>query len=105
MKHQLGLMLVLIGLTFTTSPTEAALDEKSEILGEWLVDPEIERLTVSQRVTRRRGGTLLLRPGTLRHSEEHVDDGDDSDEHRRVFHVREGHVGDHLPRRTSRFRP
>ena len=55
MKHQLGLMLVLIGLTFTTSPTEAALDEKSEILAEWLVDPEIETqsdlTTAHQRAT------------------------------------------------------
>ena len=55
MKHQLGLMLVLIGSTFTPSPTEAALDEKSEILAEWLVDPEIETqsdlTTAHQRAT------------------------------------------------------
>ena len=55
MKHQLGLMLVLIILTFTPSPTEAALDEKSEILAEWLVDPEIETqsdlTTAHQRAT------------------------------------------------------
>ena len=55
MKHQLGLMLVLIGLTFIPSPTEAALDEKSEILAEWLVDPKIETqsdlTTAHQRAT------------------------------------------------------
>ena len=55
MKHQLGLMLVLIGSTFTPSPTEAALDEKSEILAEWLGDVKIETqsdlTTAHQRAT------------------------------------------------------
>lgn len=55
MKHQLGLMLVLIGSTFTPSSTEAALDEKSEILAKWLVDVKIETqsdlTTAHQRAT------------------------------------------------------
>ena len=36
-KYQLVLMLALFGSTVTPSPAQAGLDEKSEVLAEWLV--------------------------------------------------------------------
>ena len=54
-KYQLGLMLVLVGSTLTPSPAQAGLDEKSEVLAEWLVDLKIETqpdlTTAPQRAT------------------------------------------------------
>jgi Tannase and feruloyl esterase len=54
-KYALGLMLALIGSSVTPSPAQAGLDEKSEVLTDWLVDPTIETLptltTAPQRAT------------------------------------------------------
>src|SRR6476660_7535174 len=52
-KCQLGLMLTLVSLT--PSPAQAGLDEKREVLAEWLVNFTIEALpdltTAPQRAT------------------------------------------------------
>ena len=40
-KYQLVLMLTLVGSSVTPSPAQAGLDEKSEVLAEWLVDVTI----------------------------------------------------------------
>ena len=54
-KYQLGLMLALVSSSVTPSPVQAGLDEKSEVLAEWLIDPKVERLpdltTAPQRAT------------------------------------------------------
>src|SRR4029450_6461318 len=41
-KYQLGLMLALVSSSVTPSPVQAGLDEKSEVLAEWLIDPKAE---------------------------------------------------------------
>ena len=55
MKHQLGLMLALVGSTVTLSPAQAGLDEKSKVIAEWLVNFTIETppdlTTAPQRAT------------------------------------------------------
>src|SRR6476620_9621000 len=43
-KCQLGLMLALIGSSVSLSPAQAGLDEKREVLAEWLVNFTIEAL-------------------------------------------------------------
>jgi len=43
-KCQLGLMLALIGSSVALSPAQAGLDEKREVLAEWLVNFTIEAL-------------------------------------------------------------
>ena len=54
-KYQLVLMLTLFGSTVTPSPAQAGLDEKSEVLAEWLVDVTIciqsDLTTAPQRAT------------------------------------------------------
>src|SRR6476619_6481108 len=54
-KCQLGLMLALIGSSVALSPAQAGLDEKREVLAEWLVNFTLEALpdltTAPQRAT------------------------------------------------------
>ena len=54
-KYQLVLMLTLVGSSVTPSPAQAGLDEKSEVLAEWLVDVTIcsqsDLTTAPQRAT------------------------------------------------------
>jgi hypothetical protein len=70
-KYQLVLMLTLVGSSVTPSPAQAGLDEKSEVLAEWLVDVTICSHRISPRllsgqtrqsVFRGRAGCPLLNP-------------------------------------------